>query len=380
MTETSLPFLPHADLPMSAATQEWLIEKPLMIAGYVILALLVRWLLHRGIDRITAPSRNGSSTSWWGRRREKARQRAEAEADRRDAADTALLDVDDSLPGTSDSSDPGDPGTAGEVSADESGGLTAASLRKSSRRRGAEHARTEHRRAERRAQRLATIGSVLKSLVSFVVLVWVVLQTLAILGVNVAPFIASAGIVGVALGFGAQALVRDFLSGLFMLFEDQYGVGDWVDLGDAEGTVEHVGLRVTSLRDLHGTLWYCRNGEIQRVGNYSQDFGVAFLEIPVSYTADVDRACTVAIETAEQAAEEEPIASNLISGPELQGVNALDADFWSLRMTAVTHANAQWATERELRRRIRNAFAEAGIDAPYPEGLPVSAMRSMASG
>lgn len=227
---------------------------------------------------------------------------------------------------------------------------------------------------------MATIGSVLKSIVSFAVLVWVVLQTLAIVGVNVAPFIASAGIVGVALGFGAQALVRDFLSGLFMLFEDQYGVGDWVDLGEAEGTVEHVGLRVTSLRDLHGTLWYCRNGDIQRVGNYSQDFGVAFLEIPVSYTADVDRACTVAIETARQAAAEEPIASNLISGPELQGVNALDADFWSLRMTAVTQANTQWATERELRRRIRNAFDEAGIDAPYPDGLPVSAMRAMASG
>ncbi|MFD2393178.1 mechanosensitive ion channel family protein [Dietzia aerolata] len=204
----------------------------------------------------------------------------------------------------------------------------------------------------------------LKSLVSFVVLVWVILQTLAILGVNVAPFIASAGIVGVALGFGAQALVRDFLSGLFMLFEDQYGVGDWVDLGEAEGTVENVGLRITAVRDLHGTLWYCRNGDIMRVGNYSQDFGVAFLEIPVSYGADVDRACNIAIETAKRAAAEEPIKSNIISGPELAGVNELGADSWSLRMTAVTHANMQWATERELRRRIRNAFADAGIDAP----------------
>lgn len=342
---------------MSDVTQEWLIEKPIMVAVYVVLALLVRWLLHRGIDRITAPSQRDSAPTWWRRRRESSLQRATADVDPYD-------DDDDHR----------------DLSADESGGLTAAALRKHGRRPSADHAKTERRRVERRAQRMATIGSVLKSLVSFAVLVWVVLQTLAILGVNVAPFIASAGIVGVALGFGAQALVRDFLSGLFMLFEDQYGVGDWVDLGDAEGTVEHVGLRVTSLRDLHGTLWYCRNGDIQRVGNYSQDFGVAFLEIPVSYTADVDRACAVAIDTAKHAATEEPIASNLISGPELQGVNALDADFWSLRMTAVTHANAQWATERELRRRIRNAFDEAGIDAPYPEGLPVSAMRSMASG
>ncbi|MGN0100244.1 MAG: mechanosensitive ion channel family protein [Dietzia sp.] len=340
---------------MSDVTQQWLIEKPVTIAVYLVLALVVRWLLHRGIDRVTAPSSDGSVSAWRRRRQEKA--------DRRDEQVEPAHDAD---------------GREGGVRADESGGLTAARLKKSSRR-DAEHVRAEHRRAQRRAQRMATIGSVLKSAVSFVVLVWVVLQTLAILGVNVAPFIASAGIVGVALGFGAQTLVRDFLSGLFMLFEDQYGVGDWVDLGEAEGTVEHVGLRITSLRDLHGTLWYCRNGDIARVGNYSQDFGVAFLEIPVSYTADVDRACTVAIETAKQAAAEEPIASNLISGPELQGVNALDADFWSLRMTAVTQANAQWSTERELRRRIRNAFDEAGIDAPYPDGLPVSAMRAMAT-
>lgn len=341
---------------MSDATQQWLVEKPVMIAVYLVLALLVRWLLHRGIDRITAPSKDGTPSAWRRRRQEKSDQRTDALAWEHDSD-----------------------GQHGTVSADESGGLTAASLKKNNRRRSPEHARTELRRAERRTQRMATIGSVLKSIVSFAVLVWVVLQTLAIVGVNVAPFIASAGIVGVALGFGAQTLVRDFLSGLFMLFEDQYGVGDWVDLGDAEGTVEHVGLRVTSLRDLHGTLWYCRNGDIQRVGNYSQDFGVAFLEIPVSYTADVDRACAVAIETAKHAATEEPIAANIISGPELQGVNALDADFWSLRMTAVTQANAQWSTERELRRRIRNAFDEAGIDAPYPDGLPVSAMRAMAS-
>ena len=353
MNELPIPF---ADLPMSDVTQQWLVEKPVTIAIYIVLALVVRWLLHRGIDRVTAPSRDGSVSAWRRRRQERA--------DRRDDEAGSAHDPD---------------GHDGDVSADESGGLTAARLKRHDRRRDAEHVRAEQRRAQRRAQRMATIGSVLKSLVSFVVLVWVVLQTLAILGVNVAPFIASAGIVGVALGFGAQTLVRDFLSGLFMLFEDQYGVGDWVDLGEAEGTVEHVGLRITSLRDLHGTLWYCRNGDIARVGNYSQDFGVAFLEIPVSYTADVDRACTVAIETAKQAAAEEPIASNLISGPELQGVNALDADFWSLRMTAVTQANAQWATERELRRRIRKAFDEAGIDAPYPEGLPVSAMRAMAA-
>ena len=340
---------------MSDATQEWLVEKPVMIVVYVLLALVVRWLLHRGIDRVTIPSADGTTLRLWPRRREKADVGVTLDMDEHD---------DDHHRG---------------VSADESGGLTAESLKKSNHRRPAEQARSDRKRAERRAQRMATIGSVLKSLVSFVVLIWVVLQTLAIFGVNVAPFIASAGIVGVALGFGAQTLVRDFLSGIFMLFEDQYGVGDWVDLGEAEGTVESVGLRITSLRDLHGPLWYCRNGDILRVGNYSQDFGVAFLEIPVSYGSDVDRACTIAIETAKRAALEEPVRSNLISGPELAGVNELAADSWSLRMTAVTHANMQWATERELRRRIRNAFDEAGIDAPYPQGLPVSPMKAMST-
>lgn len=352
MNELSLPF---PDLGLAPTTQEWLVEKPVMIAVYLVLALLVRWALHRAIDSVTSPSKNGSGTRRWPRLRERP------EVDAHTADEDVARDRDD------------------DVRADESGGLTAASLKKANRRRTAESARNERRRVERRAQRMATIGSVLKSLVSFIVLMWVALQTLAIIGVNVAPFIASAGIVGVALGFGAQALVRDFLSGLFMLFEDQYGVGDWVDLGEAEGTVEHVGLRITSLRDLHGTLWYCRNGDILRVGNYSQDFGVAFLEIPVSYSADVDRACAVAIETAKHAAGQEPIKSNIISGPELQGVNELGADSWSLRMTAVTHANMQWATERELRRRIRNAFDEAGIAAPYPEGLPVTPMRAMSS-
>ncbi|QDQ96279.1 mechanosensitive ion channel family protein [Tomitella fengzijianii] len=334
--------------------QEWLIDKPVHIAIYIVLALIVRYLLHRAIDHVTRPDADPDS------RRAKRRERRVA---RRAAAEQAEAN--------------GGNATA-ELHVEEGSGITAAFLKKNSRKRSVEDLRAEEQRDERRAQRLATIGSVLKSLVSFLVLLWVILQTLGILGVNVAPFIASAGIVGVALGFGAQALVRDFLSGLFMLFEDQYGVGDWVDLGEASGTVESVGLRVTSVRDLHGTIWYCRNGEIMRVGNYSQDFGVAFLEFPVSYGADVDLACRIALDTAKQAAAEEPIKSNLLSAPELQGVNALDADSWTLRMTVVTRANMQWATERELRRRIRIAFDKAGVSAPYPGGLPVTPIKDMA--
>ncbi|NLG47255.1 mechanosensitive ion channel family protein [Gordonia sp. (in: high G+C Gram-positive bacteria)] len=324
----------------------WLIDRPIQIAVYVILGIVVRYLLHRAIDRATKPPAAGKTS----RRRTRREKRAEEKR----------LAFDEETGGD----------TASGLRVDAGSGLTAAFLRKYSRQRSADDVRAERQRDERRAQRLQTIGSVLKSLVSFMVLLWIILQTLGILGVNVAPFIASAGIVGVALGFGAQALVRDFLSGLFMLFENQYGVGDWVDLGEASGTVETVGLRVTTVRDLHGTLWYCRNGEIMRVGNYSQDFGVAFLEFPVSYRADVDRACAIALDTATAAAAEEPMKSDLLSAPELQGVNQLGPDSWTMRMTVVTRANAQWATERELRRRIRKAFDDAGIDAPYPGGAP----------
>ena len=107
------------------------------------------------------------------------------------------------------------------------------------------------------------------------------------LGVNIAPIIASAGIIGVALGFGAQTLVKDFLSGIFMIFEDQYGVGDVVDVGEASGTVEAVSLRVTRLRDVNGTVWYVRNGEILRVGNMSQNWARTVLDVHVDYDEDL---------------------------------------------------------------------------------------------
>jgi moderate conductance mechanosensitive channel len=141
--------------------------------------------------------------------------------------------------------------------------------------------------ADRSAQRARTLGSVLRSLCTAVVGVTAAIMVLAEFGVDLAPILASAGIIGVAVGFGAQNLVKDFLSGMFMLLEDQYGVGDIVDVGQASGTVETVGLRITTLRDLNGTLWYVRNGEILRVGNKSQGFAVAVVDVPVAHGTDV---------------------------------------------------------------------------------------------
>ncbi|MCA1672362.1 MAG: mechanosensitive ion channel family protein, partial [Actinobacteria bacterium] len=122
---------------------------------------------------------------------------------------------------------------------------------------------------ERRSQRARTIGSLLRSVSSFMIYGIAFIMVLAEFGVDVAPILASAGVLGLAIGFGAQNLVRDFLSGIFMMLEDQYGVGDTVDLGEATGDVEAVGLRITTIRDVSGTVWYVRNGEILRVGNFS---------------------------------------------------------------------------------------------------------------
>lgn len=124
--------------------------------------------------------------------------------------------------------------------------------------------------AQRRAQRAQTMGSLLKSVVTVVVVTLLVFMAISELGFDVAPLIAGAGVVGVALGFGAQSLVKDYLSGIFMTFEDQFGVGDVVDVGQASGTIEAVSLRITRLRGDDGTIWYVRNGEVLRVGNKSQ--------------------------------------------------------------------------------------------------------------
>jgi small conductance mechanosensitive channel len=218
--------------------------------------------------------------------------------------------------------------------------------------------------AQRRAQRARTIGSVLKSGVSIVTLTWCVLQILTVFSVNVAPLVASAGVVGVALGFGAQNLVRDFLTGMFMLLEDQYGVGDIIDVGEAVGTVETVGLRVTTIRDLGGTLWYCRNGEIARVGNMSQGHAVAVVDLPISHSAAVPAATEIALTAAIEASEDDVIADAVLERPQMLGVNSVTAEAVMLRLTARVKPGQQWAVQRHLTQAVLTAFDEHDIAAP----------------
>jgi small conductance mechanosensitive channel len=218
--------------------------------------------------------------------------------------------------------------------------------------------------SERRSQRARTIGSVLQSIASFVVFGIAVVLVLGDLGFNLTPIIASAGVIGVAVGFGAQNLVKDFLSGIFMLLEDQYGVGDVVDLGEASGTVESVGLRVTTVRDYAGTVWYVRNGEIQRVGNSSQGFAVAVVDVPLHYSTDVNQALHLLTEVAEQATAEPPISDDVLEPPKVLGVQGMTADNITLRMTVKVRPARQWATQRELFRRVMAVFEQDGIRPP----------------
>ncbi|HEV2780492.1 MAG TPA: mechanosensitive ion channel family protein [Actinophytocola sp.] len=224
--------------------------------------------------------------------------------------------------------------------------------------------------SERRAQRARTIGSVLKSIVSFVVFGLAFILILGELGLNLGPIVASAGIVGIALGFGAQNLVKDFLSGMFMMLEDQYGVGDVVDVGEASGTVEAVGLRVTTLRDVNGTVWYVRNGEILRVGNSSQGFAVAVVDLPVAHGTDVAEATEILDRVVREATDAKPMSDDVLEPPEILGVEKVAAEGITLRATVKVRPGRQWATQRALRAKLMAAFEDAGIQAPLTRLLP----------
>jgi len=222
-------------------------------------------------------------------------------------------------------------------------------------------------RSLRRVQRARTMGSLLKSIVTGLITVVVLMMAISELGYDIAPLIAGAGILGVAFGFGAQSLVKDFLSGIFMIFEDQYGVGDVIDLGDASGTVEAVTLRVTRLRDVNGTVWYVRNGEVLRVGNQSQNWARSVLDISVGYGEDLPRVKRVLGEVAHSMWEDEDFRDRIIEEPEVWGVQSLDVDAVVVRVALKTVPLEQWAVSREMRERIKARFDSEGIEIPFPQ-------------
>lgn len=295
-------------LELTETSREWLIYKPLQILGYIALALVLRFAGHKLIDRVTAG---------------KIRKPAPAGAQ--------------------------EPGAAHEL--------------------GAARPARQSAAGQRRAQRARTIGSVFKSVVSIILLIWVILNIFEIIGVNIGPFIASAGIVGLAIGFGAQNLVKDFLSGIFMLLEDQYGVGDVVDFGEAIGTVEAVALRVTTVRDVNGTVWYVRNGEVIRVGNKSQGFAVAVVDVPIKRPVNVVEATELVEATAVRAVADEALAADVLEPPQMLGVDAVNPLTVTLRLTVKVRPGRQWAVKRALNQKIIAALAQFDDINPSPEAV-----------
>lgn len=220
----------------------------------------------------------------------------------------------------------------------------------------------------RLALRVDTLVAVLSSLST--VAVWSIagVMSLAQFSISLAPLFAGAGVLGIALGFGAQSVVADFLSGFFMLFEDQFGVGDVVDLGDASGTVENLSLRTTTIRDVNGTVWHIRNSEIRRVGNKSQLWSRAVLDVDVAYDTDVRRAEGIIQRVADELWQDPSFTEgDIIDPPQVWGVENLGADGVTIRLVVKTDPAEQWMIARELRLRIKEALEEAGIEIPFPQ-------------
>ncbi len=224
----------------------------------------------------------------------------------------------------------------------------------------------------RRALRAETIGAVLRSVAS--VLIWgtALVMVLDELGVNLAAIGLGASILGVAIGFGSQALVRDFLSGIFMLVEDQYGVGDVIDTGEATGTVEGVSLRTTRLRDAEGTVWHVPNGEIRRVGNKSQQWSRVILDVAVAYNTDLEQASAVISGVANAVAADPQLGSVITAEPELWGVEQVESDHVLIRLAVRTIPLEQWRVARALRARLKEALDEAGISPVSPPPITYS--------
>ena len=219
----------------------------------------------------------------------------------------------------------------------------------------------------RREARLQSISLVVGSTASVIIWSIAIIMALGEVGVDLAPLIAGAGIAGVALGFGAQSLVKDCIAGLFMLLEDQYGVGDVVDLDEAAGVVEKISLRTTVLRGLDGTVWHVPNGEVSRVGNRSQLWSVALVDVDVAYDCDLTTARQVILDCANEVVADEEWAESVIEPPKLLGVEALGADGITLRMTVKVEPGTQWGLQRALREALKAALDDAEIEIPFPQ-------------
>jgi small-conductance mechanosensitive channel len=380
----------------ASLTNDWLAGPAHLLVRLlfvVALALVIQVIVHRVIDRLTERAaqsllpglRGGLGASRLVPERLAARRRARRGARRGVGGDESALAADagsadeaSAAAGTAGAAGEfatvgdgaaGD-GTAGDVTAGDgtagdgtAAGVTAAAAATDSQ--GAVNAAAaQAERAlvdERRKQRVRALGQILRSAASVTIFSIAGVVILGDLGINLAPLLASAGVVGIAIGFGAQNLVRDYLSGVFMLVEDQYGVGDVITVGDATGTVENVTLRITRLRDVNGIVWHVRNGAIDTVGNESQGWARAVIDFPVPYTADLGTIRTLLGNVADALWNDPAWRVVLLDAPEVWGAQEVTSDEVTMRIVARTAPLRQWEVEREMRARVKTALDAAEI-------------------
>jgi small-conductance mechanosensitive channel len=209
---------------------------------------------------------------------------------------------------------------------------------------------------ERRLQRASALGAILSNAASVTIFGIATVIIIGDMGLNLAPVLASTAVLGVAIGFGAQNLVQDFLAGIFMLLEDQYGVGDVVSVGTATGTVEGVSLRITRMRDVNGVVWHIRNGTIKKAGNESQGWARAVVDFPVPYQHDLPQVRQMMARTADAMFAEPAWHEIILEQPEVWGVQSLSSDAVVMRVTARTLPLRQWEVQRELTERLKMAL------------------------
>jgi small-conductance mechanosensitive channel len=215
-------------------------------------------------------------------------------------------------------------------------------------------------------QRGRTISELLRSVGRIVFLVLGLMLTLNVF-IDIGPILAGAGILGLAVSFGAQSLVKDIISGFFFLIEGQFAVGDVIEVAGKSGVVERMTLRVVMLRDSHGTLHMVPNGQISVVSNMTRKWSRAVVDVGVAYGTDIDKAIEIFMDEAERFAQDKEWAPLFDGTPEVLGVDSLGESQVTIRTLLKTHAGKQWAVAREFRRRIKNRLDKEGIEIPFPQ-------------
>jgi small-conductance mechanosensitive channel len=341
------------------------VSEGLRILFVVVVAVIVRAAAHRVINRLTERAATATLPV------------APAIRGRRRIVDAAASADRASANGASASAD-GAPASADRASEDRASEDRASEDRASASAdrasaNGASAIEVAVAGTERREQRARALGSILRSGVSIVVFAIAALTILGDLGFNLTPLLLSTTVLGVALGFGAQNLVRDYLAGILMLVEDHYGVGDTINVKDATGTVEAMSLLTTRLRDVNGVVWHIRNGTIESVGNESQGWSRAVIDYPVPYEEDLIRIRALMEQAADSLFRERGWRTLMLEKPEVWGAQELSSREVTMRIVAKTAPMRQWEVARELRARIKAALDAAGVAPAGPDTIVITA-------